>query len=494
MEKPRINGLHDEAKEGRPSAAADSAYAHINTLPKSTAPARYPPKRPPPPSKEPKMSRPYQSQPHLAAPSTITTTMTVNGTSASTGPTLGYGSTLGFPTIHPSSHRRHQNNHHFTQSFVDRPTPVQAGPVPKAATASPDIGRTHGWTHNGNSAGPQYGSYPSAHKQRPLHDYHHYQQQQQQQQQKPQQPHNSQYQSQKQQQQQPPLKQHLSYPLSKNEYRHNYQSGNQDYYSNNGYADRHGYMLDSQWNESPQDSPPDLDFGYYLSKILQIPDMRDQQQQHYYYQQQQHQQHMQQQQQQHLESPLDMPIPTSNMQRMHKRPVSMTDPVSLLSWKPHKSALSKRLNQPPTYADEYLASAYVPEHSYSYSYSHDYRHDYSSSGNHNNASGSGNGNGLAAYIEQKHRMQQQQQKTQWHASSQYYEHIGTSEHRRKDFAKYTDESHAASSAKVRRRKSDYGPQMSVADGSAKPFKQYRYDDRFSLSMEHLPLYNNLPSS
>ncbi|KAJ2022346.1 hypothetical protein GGI06_001856 [Coemansia sp. S85] len=199
-----------------------------------------------------------------------------------------------------------------------------------------------------------------------------------------------------------------------NEYRHNYQSGNQDYYSNNGYADRHGYMLDSQWNESPQDSPPDLDFGYYLSKILQIPDMRDQQQQHYYYQQQQHQQHMQQQQQ-HLESPLDMPIPTSNMQRMHKRvtfgnpiatiadiePVSMTDPVSLLSWKPHK---------------------------------------------------------------------------------------------RKDFAKYTDESHAASSAKIRRRKSDYGPQMSVADGSAKPFKQYRYDDRFSLSMEHLPLYNNLPSS
>ncbi|KAJ2416859.1 hypothetical protein GGI10_000636 [Coemansia sp. RSA 2530] len=436
--------------------------------------------------------------------------MTVNGTSASTGPTLGYGSTLGFPTIHPSSHRRHQNNHHFTQSFVDRPTPVQAGPVPKAATASPDIGRTHGWTHNGNSAGPQYGSYPSAHKQRPLHDYHHYQQQQQQNQQKPQQPHNSQYQLQKQQQQQqqPPLKQHLSYPLSKNEYRHNYQSGNQDYYSNNGYADRHGYMLDSQWNESPQDSPPDLDFGYYLSKILQIPDMRDQQQQqHYYYQQQQHQQqHMQ-----HLESPLDMPIPTSNMQRMHKRvtfgnpiatiadiePVSMTDPVSLLSWKPHKSALSKRLNQPPTYADEYLASAYVPEHSYSYSYSHDYRHDYSSSGNHNNASGSSNGNGLAAYIEQKHRMQQQrqqQQKTQWHASSQYYEHIGTSEHRRKDFAKYTDESHAASSAKIRRRKSDYGPQMSVADGSAKPFKQYRYDDRFSLSMEHLPLYNNLPSS
>ncbi|KAJ2872669.1 hypothetical protein GGH93_003819, partial [Coemansia aciculifera] len=105
------------------------------------------------------MNRPYQSQPHLAT--TPTTTFTaVNGTGASAGPILGYGSTLGFPTIHPNSRRRqhphqqHQQPHsqHFTQSFVDRPTPVQAGPVPKAATASPDIGRGHGWgVASGNS-------------------------------------------------------------------------------------------------------------------------------------------------------------------------------------------------------------------------------------------------------------------------------------------------------------------------------------------------------
>ncbi|KAJ2756374.1 hypothetical protein GGI19_000921, partial [Coemansia pectinata] len=205
----------------------------------------------------------------------------------------------------------------------------------------------------------------------------------------------------------------------------------------------------------------------------------------------------QQQQQAHSASAVDMPMAMAGMQRSHKRvtfgnpiatiadvePVSLADPVALLSCKPYKPALSKTLNQPASYASDYLGSAYAHDHEHCYEYNHDHRHD--------NASG----NGLAAYIEQKHRMQQQQQQqTQWHSGSQYYEHAGSSEHnRRRDSAKYAEENYA-SSAKVRRRKSDYGPRMSVADGSAKPFKQYRYDDRFSLSMEHLPLYNHLPPS
>ncbi|KAJ2262086.1 hypothetical protein GGI01_001802 [Coemansia sp. RSA 376] len=457
-----------------PSATADSAPAHINSITKLAIPARYPPKRPSPPSKEQKMNRPYQSQPHLA-PIPTTTYTAVNGTGTSAGPVLGYGSTLGFPTIHPNSRRRQQHTQqqqqqprqHFIQSFADRPTPVQAGPVPKAATASPDIGRGHGWgvpsgnsNNSNNGFGAQYNSYPS------------------QQQQKPQHHHNGQHEQQQQQAQ----KQHLSYPLSKGEYRHNYQYSNQDYYSNSGYADRHGYGFDSHWEESPVDSPPDLDIGYYLSQILQIPDMREQHQQEHY--------HMQQHS---ASSAVDMPMGMPSMHRSHKRvtfanpiatiadvePMSLSDPVALLTCQPYRSALSKTLNQPASYASEYLGSAYAHDHEHCYDYNHDHRHD-------NNA----NGNGLAAYIEQKHRMQQQQQQqTQWHTGSQHH-----SEHRRRDSAKYAEENYASSSAKVRRRKSDYGPRMSVADGSAKPFKQYRYDDRFSLSMEHLPLYNHMPPS
>ncbi|KAJ2807775.1 hypothetical protein H4S07_003526 [Coemansia furcata] len=454
------------------------------------------------------MNRPYQSQPHLATP----TTTYVNGTGATSGPTLGYGSTPGFPTIHPNSHRRphakQHNSHHFTQSFVDRPSPIQAGPVQKAATASPDIGRAHGWAPAGNSnsaAGPQYNSYPSTRKQRHLRDYYNYQHQQPQQthtgqhhqQQQQQQPQKQPQQQQQQMQQKQPQKQHLSYPLSKGEYRHGYQHGHKDHHGNSGYADRHGYMFDGQWNESPLDSPPELDFGYYLSQILQIPDMRDQQQQ----QQNYYRHHMQQP---HSASAVDMPIPMSNMQRTHKRvtfanplatiaefePVSLVDPVALLSCQPYKSALSKTLNQPPTYAGEYLGPSYAQDYDHCYDYGHDYGHDH----HYDYSSSNVDGNGLAAYIEHKHRIQQQQQQTQCHTDSHCYEHTGNADRRRRDSANYAEENHASSSSKVRRRKTDCGPRMSAVDSLAKPHKQYRYDGRFSLSMEHLPLYNHNPPS
>ncbi|KAJ2890604.1 hypothetical protein IWW38_004045, partial [Coemansia aciculifera] len=283
---------------------------------------------------------------------------------------------------------------------------------------------------------------------------------------------------------------HLSYPLSKSEYRSKYQNTSQDYYGN-GYAAQHGYTaVDSQWNTMPHKqpkSPPEMDFTYYLQNLLQIPGMLDFE---YHRQQQQ-----QQQQQEHHHHHYRRNSITSSLQDVatmsgrhdHGRPpggynnksvmfaqplatladvapMSSANPVGLLSCMPYKSSM--RVTLSPHQQQQQLG--YLAEY------------DHYRSNNHHEHCSESEYTSSEFCDHYSHHIQQNQNLSQQWASS------------------CRSQCHDAQQPIVRRRKStDYGAAGAEGGGGSRlPGKQYGYDDRFSLSMEHLPLYHQAqqPSS
>ncbi|KAJ2496975.1 hypothetical protein IWW47_003703, partial [Coemansia sp. RSA 2052] len=269
---------------------------------------------------------------------------------------------------------------------------------------------------------------------------------------------------------------HLSYPLSKREYRNNYQYHNQDHYGYNGYAAGHGYTaVESQWNElsaPAQEEAAAPDFTYYLQKLLQIPDMLD----HEHYVQQPYTSSMQdmggwnQQQRWSHSKKAVFAEPMATVADV--APMSSADPVALLSCIPYKSCLRVGLSA----QQQQQQLAYLAEHDH-YSRNHHHKHCYDYD-----------------YNRSQHQHHHHDQCYDNSADGDCCRHH-SHEYDNSNMNTYSSSSsslcyeQAVGSGRRRRKSADYGVPLPAVDGSAKPHKQYRYDDRFSLSMEHLPLYN-----
>ncbi|KAJ2745868.1 hypothetical protein GGI20_001814 [Coemansia sp. BCRC 34301] len=202
-------------------------------------------------------------------------------------------------------------------------------------------------------------------------------------------------------------------------------------------------------------SPPGPDFTYYLQQLLQIPEMLGHEEER-----QQHQYSTASSSLQEMTSVMSgkhgwgykervtFAQPIATMAEVG--PMSSVDPVGLLSCRPYRSCLRVGLNA----QQQQQQLAYLAEYDEyrRYHHHHEYCGDYS---------------GENDYCDHYSHSQYTGNSHSNSCGSQYYEHT----------------------AGGRRRKSaDYGIHNAVNDDRA---KQYRYDDRFSLSMEHLPLYNQL---
>ncbi|KAJ2437036.1 hypothetical protein GGF42_008758 [Coemansia sp. RSA 2424] len=154
-------------------------------------------------------------------------------------------------------------------------------------------------------------------------------------------------------------------------------------------------------------------------------------------------------------------------------PMSSADPVALLSCIPYKSCLRVGLSA----QQQQQQLAYLAEHDH-YSRNHHHKHcydyDYNRSQN-----------------QHHHHHDQCYDNSADGDCCRHHSH----EYDNSNMNTYSSSSsslcyeQAVGSGRRRRKSADYGVPLPAIDGSAKPHKQYRYDDRFSLSMEHLPLYN-----
>ncbi|KAJ2463946.1 hypothetical protein EV174_006880 [Coemansia sp. RSA 2320] len=226
-------------------------------------------------------------------------------------------------------------------------------------------------------------------------------------------------------------------------------------------------MYSGYCNPSPPDSPPELDAGYYGQQHSQRP---------------------------HAPTPSAwrwsaMPDFYTDCKQAKKVtfaypvatvtdvvPLSSSAPVELLSYVPRKSAMANgATHSPPHEACEYQEE--------------------------------GSDYGLAAYIELKQSMRNNQQQQQQQQQQQYqYQHRMDSQSQvwqghKDSTAKRSEHDESASGRTTHRRKrhGSEGQQAGAAaaaaaaagatDAGAQAYGQYRYDKRFSLSMEHLPLHH-----